>query len=111
MLFTHYSDKILSDLQNLIDEFNANLEKSLLFITEEHLLVQHFKEFVQQSKYLENMDEKIALRIGRYHQRFQPKYIKNLFYLRVRSFFKYRYPFTIESRIQKMKLYVFNSWI
>ncbi len=64
LLFNWHSDKNISDLQHLVNKFNARLEKSLLFVTEEYLLIQHFKEIAQQGKYLENMDEKIALKIG-----------------------------------------------
>ena len=64
LLFNWCSDKNLSDLQHLVDRFNARLEKSLLFITEEQILGATLKEIAQQGKFLENMDEKIALKIG-----------------------------------------------
>ena len=64
ILFNGYSDIKLSELEYLVNEFNVDLEKSLLFTTEEDLLIQHLKEIAQQGKYLENMDEKIALKIG-----------------------------------------------
>ena len=54
----------MSDIQNLVDKFNSTVEKSLKFTTEEHLLTLQLKEISQQGKYLENMDEKIALKIG-----------------------------------------------
>ncbi len=64
LIFNFFSDHRMSKIQGLVDEFNSNLEKSLKFITEEHLLTLHLKEMSQQGKYLENMDEKIALKIG-----------------------------------------------
>lgn len=64
LIFNGFSDHRMSEIQNLVDEFNSDLEKSLKFTTEEHLLTLHLKEIAQQGKYLENMDEKIALKIG-----------------------------------------------
>ena len=64
LIFNWFSDHRMSEIQGLVDDFNSDLEKSLLFTTEEHLLTLHLKEIAQQGKYLENMDEKIALKIG-----------------------------------------------
>ena len=64
LLFNFMSDKRISILQSILNDFNFSLEKSLKFVTEEHLLTSHLKELYQHGKYLENMDEKIALKIG-----------------------------------------------
>ena len=64
LIFNVVSDKKTSGLQIQLDEFNSVLEKSLKFITEEHLLTMYLEESRQQGKYLSNMDENIALKIG-----------------------------------------------
>ena len=64
LIFNIISDKKSSVLQNLLNLFNSLLEKSLKFVTEEDLLKQNLKELQQQNKYLVNMDENIALKIG-----------------------------------------------
>lgn len=64
LLFNFLSDNRISILQKSLNDFNFTLEKCLKFVTEEHLLVRHLKELYQHGKYLENMDEKIALKIG-----------------------------------------------
>ena len=64
LIFNICSDKKTSILQIQLNKFNSILEKSLKFITEEHLLTMYLKESRQQGKYLENMDENIALKIG-----------------------------------------------
>ena len=64
LIFNVISDKRMSILQIKLSEFNSTLEKSLKFVTEEHLLTIHLRKLSQQVKYLENMDENIALKIG-----------------------------------------------
>ncbi len=64
LIFNLISDKRVSLLQSLLNKFNSRLEKSLKFVTEEHLLVEYLKEVKQQGKHLANMDEKLALKIG-----------------------------------------------
>ena len=64
LLFNFISDKRISVLQSNLNNFNFSLEKSLKFVTEEHLLTMHLKELQQLGKYLESMDERIALKIG-----------------------------------------------
>ena len=64
LIFNIISDKKISALEIKLKEFNSLLEKSLKFITEEDLLMEHLKESEQQGKHLSNMDEKIALKIG-----------------------------------------------
>lgn len=64
LIFNIISDKRVSLLQSLLNKFNSRLEKSLKFVTEEHLLIEYLKEVKQQGKYLQNMDENIALKIG-----------------------------------------------
>ena len=64
LVFNFLSDHRMSKIQGLVDEFNSDLEKSLKFTTEEHLLTLHLKEISQQGEYLKNMDERIALKIG-----------------------------------------------
>ena len=64
LIFNIISDKKISSLQIKLNEFNSLLEKSLKFITEEELLMEHLKESKQQGKYLSNMDENIELKIG-----------------------------------------------
>ena len=64
LLLNFISDKRMSILQSSLNDFNFSLERSLKFVTEEHLLTSHLKELYQHGKHLENMDEKIALKIG-----------------------------------------------
>ena len=64
LAFNFISDHRISKLQTLLNRFNSILEKCLKFVTEEHLLTMHLEEMRQQGKYLENMDEKIATKIG-----------------------------------------------
>ena len=64
LLFNFLSDKRISRLQSSLNNFNFGLEKCLKFVTEEHLLIRHLEELKQQGRYLENMDESIALKIG-----------------------------------------------
>ncbi len=64
LIFNIISDNTISALQNDLNRFNSQLEKSLKFITEERLLTTHLEESQQQGKYLSNMDENIALKIG-----------------------------------------------
>ena len=64
LIFNVISDKKTSVLQIQLNKFNSLLEKSLKFITEEHLLTMYLEESRQQGKYLSNMDENIALKIG-----------------------------------------------
>ena len=64
LLFNFSSDKKMSALQIQLNKFTYTLENSLKFITEEHLLTMQLRESRQQGKYLSNMDEKIALKIG-----------------------------------------------
>ena len=64
ILFNYFSDKKIFGLQKKLDDFNSTLEKSLKFVTSEQLLSYQLKELKQQDKYLENMDENIATKIG-----------------------------------------------
>ena len=64
LIFNVVSDKKRSLLQIELNTFNTILEKSLKFITEEHLLTKYLEELQQQAKHLSNMDENIALKIG-----------------------------------------------
>ena len=66
LIFNFILDKKMSILQSSLNDFNFSLERNLKFVTEEHLLTNHLKELYQHGKYLENMDEKIALKIGDY---------------------------------------------
>ena len=64
LLFNFCSDNKISILQKSLNEFNFSLEKSLKLVTEEHLLVRHLEELQQQSRHLDSMDERIALKMG-----------------------------------------------
>ena len=64
MLFNFLSDYKISILEKSLNDFNFILEKSLKFVTEEHLLVTHLEELKQSNKHLESMDERIALKFG-----------------------------------------------
>ncbi len=64
LIFNFISDKRVSLLQSLLTKFNFRLEKSLKFITEEHLLTKQLKVLNQQEKELGDMSQNIALKIG-----------------------------------------------
>ena len=64
LVFNFSSDRIISMLQNSLNDFNSSLERSLEFVTEEHLLISSLEELKQHGKYLENMDERISLKVG-----------------------------------------------
>lgn len=66
LIFNKVSDLRIFRIQHDLDKFNSRLDKSLKFVTEEHLLMKYLEELHQQNKYLESMDEKIALKIGDY---------------------------------------------
>ena len=69
LIFNFISDKRTSLLQSLLTKFNFRLEKSLKFITEEHLLSEQMK---QQSKYLENKEHLLSEQMKQ-----QSKYLEN----------------------------------
>ena len=64
LLFNIISDKKISKLDSLLNTFNLRLEKCLKFVTAESLLADQIKTIKQQEKYLANMDEQLAMKIG-----------------------------------------------
>ena len=64
LLFNIFSDKKISRLDSLLNEFNLRLEKCLKFVTAESLLAEQIKTIKQQERYLSNMDEQLAMKIG-----------------------------------------------
>ena len=89
LLFNFISDKRISLLQNSLNNFNFSLERCLKFVTEEHLLTRLvykqdkqlgdlLNELKQHGKYLENMDERIALKFGDFIGEFSQKQMENL---------------------------------